>query len=96
MNEKALHFLGLLNKGGSLIFGPALLHSHRLSVLIIAIDASPTSQKELHSLANKTKAKILAGVRQEELGSALGYPKLSGIGVKDPKAGKALIAKWGE
>lgn len=94
MKERALSFLGILNRGKSTLIGGALLNTKKLSVLLLANDCSKNTEKQLRSLAASFSCPILEGANQEELGKALGYDCLSGVGVNNVKAGKALIEKW--
>lgn len=96
MKEEALRFLGLLNRGGLTLFGAPLFGAKRLSLLLIADDASSRSQDELLALARKLDCPVLRGASQEELGDSLGYPALSGVGITQKKAATALEKKWQE
>ncbi len=94
MKEKALSFLGILNRGNATLIGASLLHARKLCLILIASDCSPNTEKEIRSAANKFSCPVLEGASKEELGKALGYESLSGVGVTLPKAAKALIEKW--
>lgn len=94
MKSRALSFLGILNRGKLTLIGPALLNARKLGVLLLASDCSENSRKELLKLAERLQCPVLEGASQEELGLALGYQTLSGVGVIDAKPSKALIQKW--
>ena len=94
MKNRALSFLGILNRGQYTLIGGALLNAKRLGVLLIASDCSENSRKELLKLSEKFHCPVLEGASQEELGRSLGYETLSGIGVTENKPSKALIEKW--
>lgn len=94
MKQRALQFLGLLNRGKLTLIGPSLLNSRRVSLLLIASDCSENSRKALLSLAEKNHCPVLEGANQAELGKALGYETLSGVGVLQKKAAEALQEKW--
>lgn len=94
MKQRALQFLGLLNRGKLTLIGPSLLNSRRGSLLLIASDCSENSRKALLSLAEKNRCPVLEGANQAELGKALGYETLSGVGVLQKKAAEALQQKW--
>ena len=94
MKNRALSFLGILNRGKYTLIGGALLNAKRLGVLLIASDCSENSRKELLKLSEKFHCPVLEGASQGELGRSLGYETLSGIGVTENKPSKALIEKW--
>lgn len=94
MNEKALSFLGLLNRGKMTLIGSSLLHARKLYLIVMADDASENTAKELSSLASKFSCPLLKGVSKEKLGKALGYDELSSVGITEKKAAKALSEKW--
>lgn len=96
MKSKALSFLGILNRGKATLIGPSLLKARKLSLVLLASDCSSNSEKEIRSVANKFGCPVLGGASKEELGKALGYDSVSGVGVILPKAAKALIEKWNE
>ncbi len=96
MKAKALSFLGILNRGKATLIGASLLHPRKLYLILLASDCSPNTAKELRALSVKFSCPILEGASKEELGKALGYEDLSGVGVTLPKAAKALIEKWNE
>ena len=96
MKEKALSFLGILNRGKATLIGASLLHAKKLSLVLLASDCSENTTKEIRAVASRFSCPVLEGASKEELGKALGYDDLSGVGVTLPKAAKALIAKWNE
>ena len=96
MKEKALSFLGILNRGKATLIGASLLHAKKLSLVLLASDCSSNSEKEIRAVAAKFSCPVLEGASKEELGKALGYEDLSAVGVTLPKAAKALISKWNE
>lgn len=96
MKERALRFLGILNRGNATLIGASLLHAKKLSLVLLASDCSENTAKEIRAAASRFSCPILEGASKEELGKALGYEDLSGVGVILPKAAKALIEKWNE
>jgi ribosomal protein L7Ae-like RNA K-turn-binding protein len=94
MNEKALSFLGLLNRGKLTLIGASLLHAHKLYLIVMADDASENTAKEVSSLASRFSCPLVKGVSKEKLGKALGYEELSAVGISEKKAAKALSEKW--
>ncbi len=94
MKQRALQFLGLLNRGKLTLIGPSLLNSRKVCLLLLASDCSENSRKALLSLAEKNRCPVLEGASQEELGKALGYDSLSGVGLCQKKAAEALQRKW--
>ena len=95
MNEAALGFLGLLNRGKKTVVGEAILPSMRSGdALIVASDASPDIAKKLIHHAERKQVILLSDITKERLGAALGFEKLSAVLIIDRKAAKALLAKW--
>ena len=88
--DKILSFLGLLNRGGKTLVGPALEKSlAKVHFLFLAKDASRLEQWLRRDLAlplDVTYTKV-------QLGEALGFPELSAIGITDNKAAKAMKMK---
>lgn len=93
MNE-ALLFLGLLNRGGKTLIGETILHHLKEGEVLILASGDSATAKRLEEKALRAKTTILRGVSKSELGSALGYPELTAVYVKDRKASRALEAKW--
>lgn len=93
MLDKPLSFLGLLNKGGNLIFGETLLHSRNLELIILATDVAPAQGKKFEAFIAKNGLLVDRTYTKAQLGEALGYPALSAIGVRNKKAAKAYLEK---
>lgn len=96
MGLHPLQSLGLYNRAGLLLFGPALYGAKSLGALLVASDASSRSKKEAKALADRTGAKLIEGFTQEELGKPVGRDALSALGIKEGKAAKAIIKALGK
>ena len=90
--KKALSFLGILNRGGRLVFGPAIENAlGRLSLLIVANDAA--GKDKMSVKAQNRGVPTLSQYGKEELGQALGYDELSYVGILGKKEAKAFLEK---
>ncbi len=91
--EKALGFLGLLNRGGALLIGDALrLGIKKASLIVLAEDAKDATKRFYEEKASFRAIPILWMESKEELGHAIGYDEVAAIGVKDQKAARKLAA----
>ena len=87
MNERLHGFLGLLNRGGSLLIGDDLrLHLSRVDLLLLAIDAKEGTKKSYEEKAAHQKLSFHYVGTKQELGHAIGYEEISAIGIKGRKA----------
>ncbi len=87
MNPKVYGFLGLLNRGGKLLVGSALLdHIGAAKLILLAEDASPNTQKAAKDKAEYRQIPLLLLPSKSELGEALGFDQISVVGVTDSKA----------
>lgn len=93
MLDPCLSFLGLLNKGGNLVFGESLLYGRNFALVLLATDIAPAQKKKFDSFLARTATPSDCRYSKAELGAALGYPALSAIGIKNAKAAKAYLAK---
>ena len=91
--KRALSFLGILNRGGNLIIGMNVLYAHKGALLIVAKDASEGSKKKLRDFASRLCIPLSETFSQEELGSALGYEKISCALLSSRHEANAYLAK---
>lgn len=96
MNKKELMgFIGLLNRGGNLVFGESVYFSYKVSLLLLASDCSANSRKKALSYASKYNLDVVEMLNKSELGSSLGYEELSVVGIINRKSSLALKKKLG-
>lgn len=94
MNKKELiGFIGLLNRGGKLLFGEASYHSPKTKLLLLATDCSSNTRKKALSYASKFNIEVLEAFSKAKLGEALGYEEISLLGITDKKSSLALKKK---
>ena len=87
-----LTFLGLLNRGGRILFGPSLEHSlGKVDLLLIATDAAHPERMEAKAKTANTITR--KAYTKAELGQALGYDELSFVAIRGKKEAKAFLAK---
>ena len=90
--KKELSFLGLLNRGGKIVFGPGLEHSlGKANLLLIASDASSPSKMQDKAVA--AGIVTISTYTKAELGQALGYEELSFVAIRGKKECKAFLSK---
>ena len=90
--HEALRFLGLLNRGGQLYFGPTLeMRLGKVALLFVANDAR--NSDKMVKKATGLHIPIVSRFGKAELGQALGYDELSYVGIVNRKAAKAMQAK---
>ena len=90
--NRALSFLGLLNRGGRLVFGQGIESAlHKIDLLLVANDAK--NKERMIQKAISAKLVLCTDFSKAELGSALGYDELSYIGIKGKKEAKAFLNK---
>ena len=93
MNERLHGFLGILNRGGSLLIGDDLrLHLKKADLLLLANDAKEGTRKAYEDKAISSHLPLFYAGKKEELGHAIGYDEISAIGVKGKKAAMKIAA----
>lgn len=94
MNDRFLKFLGLTRKSGNLIAGANLsetaLKRGKLSLIILAADASDGTKHKFQAMAEFNKVEIIETATMDELGYAIGKGQISVIGVTDQRMSKKL------
>ncbi|MGM9814328.1 MAG: hypothetical protein ACI32C_05525 [Candidatus Enteromonas sp.] len=93
MNENALRFLGLLNRGGKLLIGDPIEHHLKKGYALILAGSSQTVER-LRAKGERAGCLILEAPSKEILGGAIGFTMISAILVKDVSASQALAKKW--
>ncbi|MCF0112987.1 MAG: hypothetical protein HUJ60_03325 [Bacilli bacterium] len=96
MKEDAYRFLGLLNRGGKVAVGDAVLTKMRKGDALLLADSSSQTQARIKEKGERTGVLLLLGADSEELGAALGFPRLTAALVCDQKAARRLKTKWEE
>ena len=87
-----LRFLGLLNRGGKLTFGPGVEdHIDRYDLLIVASDSSRAQKAKEKAI--RLNIPVVSCFSKEEIGEPLGYDELSLVGIRGKKEAKAFLAK---
>ena len=97
MRAERLGFLGILYKAHKAEIGFQIQASwRRIALLIVSSDADSGESKRLIEKAQREgKSVLFEELDSEELGNALGKPKVSLIALLDPKAAKAYQNKKG-
>lgn len=94
MNDRFLKFLGLTRKSGNLIAGANLsetaLKRGKLSLLILAQDASDGTKKSFLAMAKFHNVEVIEVATMDELGYAIGKGQISVIGVTDRRMSEKL------
>ncbi len=89
-----LKFLGLTRKSGNVIAGGNLtetaIKKGRLSLIILAGDASEGTKKKFRDMAEHHEVEILETSTVDDLGQAIGKGQISVIGIADGKMSKKL------
>ena len=94
MNKAQMQFLGILNRGKLLSFGPSLGKSpRRIGLLLLASDASENTKSTVASLSRLSHCQVVVAGDKAELGKGLGYQAISAIAILDKKAAKAFLEK---
>ena len=94
MNASASGMLGILNRGKALVFGPGIEKSFpKAHLLLLAIDASPRTQKELRLKAEAHHVPIYEVESKAILGEPLGRDELSAVLVLSKKGASSLLGK---
>lgn len=96
MNSPFLQFLGLCKKAGCLVEGynkaeEAILR-HKVKLLILTTDASENTVKKFTNYSIKYKFKMVQNFKKEELGSSIGRPEISVIGIADRNMAAKLLS----
>ena len=90
--NRALSFLGILNRGGKLVFGQAIESAlPRLDLVLVANDA--LNPQRILTKAKNLHKEVCMNFSKEELGSALGYEELAYVGIKGKKEALAFLTK---
>ena len=90
--NRALSFLGILNRGGKLVFGPAIEGAlPHLDLLLVAFDAKGSTR--ILTKAKNLQKEVCPLFNKEQLGQALGYDELSYVGIKGKKEALAFLSK---
>jgi ribosomal protein L7Ae-like RNA K-turn-binding protein len=94
MTERQSQFLGILNRAGKIAFGQSAFgKGKKISLLLLAEDASELTQKGARSFAGKFGLKIESVKTKAELGKPFGYEAISLVAILDRKAAKAFLEK---
>ena len=94
MNSQAAGMLGILNRAKKVAFGPAIEGAMRKGhLLLLALDASPRTQKELRAKATNANVPVDMTLTQAELGAPLGRDGLSAVLILDQKGAASLLHK---
>lgn len=88
-----LSFLGLLNRGGMTLIGPAITGKKKPYLIILATDASPRSKKEIISYCKKEGIPLDNSFNKSLLGLSLGFEEISAVGISDKKAAESYLHK---
>ncbi|HAS56250.1 MAG TPA: 50S ribosomal protein L7ae [Firmicutes bacterium] len=91
--DEVLGLLGLLNKGGKLIFGQSIFFSRKIKLLLLAKDASKNSKEKAINFAKNSSIDLIELSSKEILGQAIGYEEISLVGIIDSRAAKAMKNK---
>ncbi len=91
--DEVLGLLGLLNKGGKLVFGQSIFFSRKIKLLLLAKDASKNSKEKAINFAKSNSIDLIELSSKEILGQAIGYEEISLVGIIDSKAAKAMKNK---
>lgn len=91
--DDILGLLGLLNRGGKLIFGQSIFFSRNIKLLLLANDASKNSKDKAINFAKNNSIEIIELYSKDSLGECIGYEEISLIGIIDSKAAKAIKKK---
>lgn len=94
--DKVLSLLGLLMKGRNIVSGEDTvlneLKKERLSLVIIAGDASGNTKKRFNDKAKYRDVPVIEISTKEKLGRSIGKEYRSVIGIMDKKAAKSLLS----
>lgn len=89
-----LKFLGLTRKSGNVIAGGNLtevaLKKGKLSLVILAADASEGTKKKFRAMAESHGVEVLEISTVDDLGQAIGKGQISVIGIADGRMSKKL------
>ena len=91
--DEVLGLLGLLNKGGKLIFGQSIFFSRKIKLLLLAKAASKNSKEKAINFAKNSSIDLIELSSKEILGQAIGYEEISLVGIIDSRAAKAMKNK---
>ncbi|SDD44902.1 L7Ae/L30e/S12e/Gadd45 family ribosomal protein [Sporomusa acidovorans] len=96
MNEqKLMSLLGLAQKAGKIVSGEfgvqGAIKSGKAKLLIIAIDASDSTQKEYQHLAKSRNIAMFCALSKEQLGGAIGKALRAVVAVTDEGFTKPIV-----
>ena len=87
MNEKLLSFLGLAQRSGNVVSGEdtceRLIKSKKVSLVLIAGDASDNTQKKFKDMTNSRNIRCVALSNRDELSNAIGKINRTVYAIKD-------------
>jgi ribosomal protein L7Ae-like RNA K-turn-binding protein len=94
--EGILRLLGLGVRGRGVVVGVDRVReagkSGKISLAIVAADASKNSLEKLLPLLNARRIKLIEVPSAAELGAAVGREQTAAVGVLDPSLAKGIIA----
>ena len=94
--EKILRLIGLGVRGRGVVVGVDRVReagkSGKLSLAIVAVDASKNSLEKLLPLLNARRINLIEVPSAAELGAAVGRDQTAAVGVLDPSLAKGIIA----
>ena len=96
MNNPFLQFLGICKKAGCLTEGynktEELILKGKVKLLILSTDASENTIKKFTNYSIRYKFKMIQNYKKEELGSSIGRPEISLIGILDRNMAAKLLS----
>ncbi len=95
LKNKKLSFLGLLHKGGNLLYGPELKSSYQKASLILENKGEESGERLRFrkKIKEANIAYLAEEFSEEELGDALGKSPISFVGILGKKAKDAYLRK---
>jgi ribosomal protein L7Ae-like RNA K-turn-binding protein len=95
INDKFYSFLGIIRKSGNLIAGynncEFEIKKDKCKLVVIAEDCTDNTKKKFTDICTHRNVPYIIEGKKEKIGSTIGKPPVSVLGIKDEGMSKALL-----